>query len=154
MKSEVMSALLCACRSTCTVASRSWPQVSDTIQVLEANVALLGALVTPVGAALVDEETAASGANITFSGAKDQFWGFHVIHGDRPRRPVHHLRRPHTLLEPNQGVSRCSAPRSTCTFTSDPMTSLQNSSPKSMTTSLYVDAAVRNGSGAESAALQ
>lgn len=79
-----MSALLCACRSTCTVASRSWPQVSDTIQVLEANVALLGALVTPVGAALVDEETAASGANITFSGAKDQFWGFHVIHGDDP----------------------------------------------------------------------
>lgn len=46
--------------------------------------ALLGGLVTPVGAALVSEETAASGANITFSGAKDQFWGFHVIHGDDP----------------------------------------------------------------------
>lgn len=46
--------------------------------------ALLGGLVTPVGAALVSEEVAASGANITFSGAKDEFWGFHVIHGDDP----------------------------------------------------------------------
>jgi hypothetical protein len=54
------------------------------LQVLEANVALLGGLVTPIGAALTTEEVAASGANITFSGAKDQFWGFHVIHGDDP----------------------------------------------------------------------
>ena len=58
--------------------------ILDGIQVLEANVAMLGGLITPVGAALVNEETAASGANITFSGAKDQFWGFRVIHGDDP----------------------------------------------------------------------
>lgn len=58
------------------------PTAHQSVQVMQQNVGNFPDAVIPVQAAIVDAKTAAEKDHLTFTGESNQYWGFHVDHGD------------------------------------------------------------------------